>query len=298
MPPPLHRPVTYREEDLFGPASLPLYTSVAELDGRLEAHAHDFLEVAVVGSGTGRHVTSSGATSAKVGDVFVLRPGAWHAFEDCQSLVVANCCVGTSNLAGTAGNLALLQELPELRELLWLGPVTGGRQGALATSVSVDTARVAIAEIRRLAADLRRQDVNRVLLMSRLLTILGRLVDPDGRLAEARPVRPRLVDAVVQLMDSVPERPWTVAELAGEVNIDPAYLSRLFRQHIGLPPIGYLARLRTERASVLLARTDLPIAQVGAAVGWAEPSYFARRFRALSGLTPSAYRERILSSAG
>ncbi|HEX3815574.1 MAG TPA: AraC family transcriptional regulator [Mycobacteriales bacterium] len=289
------RPVAYRQDDLFGAALLPLYTNVAELDGDLETHTHDFLEIAVVGSGSGRHVTSGGSPPVHPGDVFVLRPGAWHGFADCHRLVVANCCVGS---AGLSGDLAFLQSVPELRELLWTGPVTEGRQGVLATSVPASSARRAVAEIRRLAVDLRRREVNRVLLMSRLLTVLGGLARPAERAAEApQGTGQAVVAAAVRSLDSVPEHPWTVAELAATVNVDPAYLSRLFHRHVGLPPIDYLARLRTERASTLLARTSLPVARVGAAVGWTDPSYFTRRFRTLSGLTPSAYRARSRSDA-
>ncbi|HVX42555.1 MAG TPA: AraC family transcriptional regulator [Mycobacteriales bacterium] len=287
----LSHPVEYRQDDLFSAAWLPLYTNVAVLNGDLEAQTHDFLEIAVVSAGSGHHVTSSGTSPARPGHVFVLRPGAWHAFTGCHGLVVANCCVGT---AGLAGDLAFLQTVPELRELLWTGPVTEGRHGVLATSVSVQAAHRAIAEVRRLSSELRRREVNRVLLMSRLLTILGGLATPaDGTATEPRAdAGAAAVEAVIRTLDSAPERPWTVAELAATVNHDPAYLTRLFHRHVGLPPIGYLARLRTERASVLLARTDLPVAQVGAAVGWTDPSYFTRRFRALAGLTPTAYRTR------
>jgi AraC family L-rhamnose operon transcriptional activator RhaR len=75
--------------------------------------------------------------------------------------------------------------------------------------------------------------------------------------------------------------------------LDPAYLSRLFKQHTGLPPMRYLAQRRVEHAASLL-RSDLSIQQVAALAGWPEPSYFARRFKAATGLTPSAYRHSLI----
>jgi AraC family L-rhamnose operon transcriptional activator RhaR len=50
--------------------------------------------------------------------------------------------------------------------------------------------------------------------------------------------------------------------------------------------------VRTERAAEMLARSSLPIARVGAAVGWDDPTYFARRFKTMVGLTPLEYRRR------
>ncbi|GAA2760265.1 AraC family transcriptional regulator [Actinopolymorpha rutila] len=285
-------PATYRQHDVFGPGPMPLFASVVRLDGDLEDHAHDFLEIAVVGEGSGRHRTATGSASVQVGDVLVLRPGAWHGFTDCRELQVANCCVGTSD---RVADLSFLHVVPELRELLWTAPAAAGRKGVLSTRVAPEAATLAFGEIGRLTEALH-GDVNRVLLMARLLTVLGHLV---GTPAPARPApepRPAVVDAVVRALDNEPEYPWTVERLAGLVNLDPAYLSRLFRHHLGQPPISYLARLRIERASVLLAGTTLQVAQVGAAVGWPDPNYFARRFRALSGLSPTDYRSRCLVS--
>lgn len=286
-------PATYRQDELFGAAPLPLLTTVVELNGELEHHAHDFLEVAIVSAGTGTHVTAAGSTEARSGAVFVLRPGAWHGFSDCRGLVIANCCLGTS---GPVDELAFLHGVPELRRLLWTAPVTGGRRGVLATSVALDAAENAVDEIRRLADHLHHREDNRVLLMSRLLAVLGNLVEDAAADEPAGMSTPAAVDTVVQALEGAPDHSWTVEGLALLVNLDPAYLSRLFKQHVGLPPIGYLARVRVERASVLLSHTDVPVAQVGAAVGWPDPNYFARRFRTLSGLTPTAYRARSLSS--
>lgn len=286
-------PATYRQDDLFGAAPLPLLTSVVELNGDLEEHAHDFLEVAVVSAGNGTHVTAAGSTEARSGAVFVLRPGAWHGFTGCHGLVIANCCVGTS---GPVDELAFLHGVPELRRLLWTAPVTGGRRGVLATSVSLDAAAGAIAEIRRLTEILQQCVCNRVMLISGLLAVLGNLVQDAVPVEPTTMSRPAAVETVVRALESAPEQPWTVDGLAALVNLDPAYLSRLFKLHVGLPPIGYLARVRIERASVLLSHTDVPVAHVGAEVGWPDPNYFARRFRTLLGLTPTAYRARSLSS--
>src|SRR5579875_2483695 len=146
MPTPRSHPVEYRQEVLFGSTLLPVYTNVVTLQGDLEIHSHDFLEIAVISAGYGQHVTSSGSASTRPGDIFVLRPGAWHGFSNCDQLVVANCCVGTE---GLAGELACLQTVPELRELLWTGPVGHGRHCVGSTAVPAQAAHRAIAEIRR-----------------------------------------------------------------------------------------------------------------------------------------------------
>ncbi|MBE1592390.1 AraC family ligand binding domain-containing protein [Nonomuraea angiospora] len=46
------------------------------MDLDLEPHAHDFLEIAAIGTGHGRHVTCAGERRLRRGQVMVLRPGA------------------------------------------------------------------------------------------------------------------------------------------------------------------------------------------------------------------------------
>lgn len=278
---------TYRQTDLFVAAALPILADVVEVPDEIEVHAHDFCEIAVVAGGTAKHVTAGGARPIRLGDVFVLRPGAWHGFVDCRDLVVANACFSVATLAG---DLAFLRDLPAFRRLLWSGPVAAGRHGVLEQATDAATVHTVTERLRTLHQDLIDRPDNRVLLLGQLLTVLGHLGESATTTSETE--LPAAVRQLADQLESAPERPWTMTEIAGMVNLDPAHLSRLFRRHLGLPPIAYLARIRAERAAGLLARSDLSVARVGAMVGWPDPTYFARRFKALHGVTPTVYRER------
>jgi AraC-like DNA-binding protein len=282
---------TYHEREAFGDATIALMAGVYRLSGDLEVHAHDFLEIAVIGGGSGHHVSSQGSYPARAGDVFLLRPGAWHGFADCHRLIVANACLGPSALRGDA---AFLREIPALHDLLWLGPVSAGHHGVLATRIPERDATEAVREITALQRDLTIRSTNRVLLLGRLLAVLGNLVEGGTDAVTGGEVHPAVATALARL-DEAPAHAWQLDELAREVNLDPAYLSRLFRRHLGLPPIAYLTRIRAERAATLLTRSSEPIARVGALVGWPDPTYFARRFRSFAGVSPTEYRRRSRS---
>ena len=192
---------------------------------------------------------------------------------------------------GLKAELAALQQVPLLRDLLWTGPVARAPHGVELTQVEPEAADEAIAEIAKLERDLAAPArAGRVL--GRLVMVLGILA--DGRV-DRQPVEQGVhsaVAATIARFEAALAEPWRLDEVAAAVNLDPAYLSRLFRRHTGLSPLGFLARLRAERAATLLAQTDLPAARVGAAVGWDDPTYFARRFRSLVGSTPTEYRRR------
>jgi len=272
------------EHALF--AGRPVYGGVVRVAGAIGEHTHDFIEVAVVGPGEGVHRTSRGAHRLRHGDVVVLRPGARHGFTDCSRLTVANCCVSAQ---AVGAELSWLRDIPAVRRLLWTDPVAAGSHGVLLTTVDPDAATEAIKVVGQLERDLSAGRSGRVL--GRLVTVLGILT--DGRSpAPAEPAVHPAVAAAVAMLEQEPAEPWRLDALAAAVNLDPAYLGRLFRRYTGLPPMEFLARVRAERAATLLARTALPVARVGAAVGWDDPTYFARRFRTLLGITPSEYRRR------
>ncbi|WP_112239529.1 AraC family transcriptional regulator [Kribbella monticola] len=317
-------PETLHEAELF--LGGPVWGGVHRLDVDVEAHAHDFVEIAVVGTGTGRHQTSQGEQLVRRGQVIVLRPGAWHAFRECSDLVVANCCISAQ---GLSAELSALQQIPVLRDLLWTAPIARGPHGLAVVQVAPDAADDAIEEIARLERELShrrssgppdrkhrpssgpadreprrssgpadreperdaRRESGR--LLGRLVSVLGILADGliEQPATPHQAVHPAVTAAVGHLQAALTE-PWRLDDLAAAVNLDPAYLSRLFRRHTGLSPLGFLARLRAERAATLLVQTTLPASRVGAAVGWDDPTYFARRFRALVGSTPSEYRAR------
>jgi AraC-like DNA-binding protein len=290
----------YREHELFSAATLPVLAGTHDLVGDTEIHAHDFCEIAVVGGGSGRHVCAQEDEEVRRGTVFVLRPGAWHGFVDCDHLLVANTCLSMTALRA---DLGFLRDDPAVRDLLWTGPLASGSHGVLRTRISGENTDDIIAEIEllrcRLSGPPASPPSHRVALLGQLLGVLGRIAGGMGTSPGDQPAAATVdtmhqaVAAACAHLDAAPEYPWQVGDVARRVSLDPAYLTRLFRRHVGLSPIAYLSRLRAEKAAGVLARTTLPVAKVGALVGWPDPTYFARRFRSLVGMTPSAYRQHL-----
>ena len=58
-----------------------------------------------------------------------------------------------------------------------------------------------------------------------------------------------------------------------------------------MTPIGFLTRKRISEAKALLSDTDMPVSEVGKAVGFADKSYFTYVFRKFEGYSPSEYKK-------
>jgi two-component system response regulator YesN len=96
-----------------------------------------------------------------------------------------------------------------------------------------------------------------------------------------------------ELVDRLYHQELSLDELARAVAVSPFYLSRLFREELGVCFSEYLTRLRLEKSLTLLAE-GLSIKECTFAVGYNDPNYFSRIFRKYYHQTPTEYREQSL----
>ncbi len=76
-----------------------------------------------------------------------------------------------------------------------------------------------------------------------------------------------------------------LTEIAG---LSAFHLNRAFRRQIGLPPHEFQTQLRIEQAANLI-RQKTPLADIAAALGFADQSHFNRFFKRYTGVTPRRF---------
>ena len=106
---------------------------------------------------------------------------------------------------------------------------------------------------------------------------------------------PAGVDAVVDHVHrawtpSGVARPVSLDELAAAASMSSGHLCRVFGDHFGVGPVTALELLRLARAATLLSLSDVPIAAVARACGFADPDHLSHRFRRVYGQPPGRYR--------
>ena len=79
--------------------------------------------------------------------------------------------------------------------------------------------------------------------------------------------------------------------LADVAGVDRHHFSRAFKKATGVPPHRYVMERRVERATELLTRSELPIAQIAHDVGMSSQSHLTTVFRRVVGDTPLGYRK-------
>lgn len=81
-------------------------------------------------------------------------------------------------------------------------------------------------------------------------------------------------------------------DIGDHVGLNPRYLLRLFKRHVGMTPIRYLWRLRAERGVYLLHQSRLSVNHIAEQCGFQSPHHFSRHIKEQYGLSPSKLRQQ------
>ena len=101
---------------------------------------------------------------------------------------------------------------------------------------------------------------------------------------------PRIATAVVGIHRQ-PAAKWDIRRLARQAAMSRAAFADRFRSLVGESPISYVARCRMNRATALLATTQMSLSKVAARVGYESEASFGRAFKRSVGTSPAAYRK-------
>ncbi len=83
--------------------------------------------------------------------------------------------------------------------------------------------------------------------------------------------------------------------LAASLNVNPSYLSTLFKKETGSTLTEYVNRKRIEHAILLLNSTDMQIQTIALYCGIPDVNYFTKTLKKIIGKTPKEYREMLTS---
>ena len=122
----------------------------------------------------------------------------------------------------------------------------------------------------------------------------GRVPDDGGGFLGA--LRDPSTAAALSAMHDRAAAPWTVASLAKEVGLSRSVFAARFAQLVGEPPLGYLTRLRMQKAATLL-RDGARLTEASRLTGYASEASFSHAFRQWAGVAPGAYRKSLRESS-
>jgi AraC family transcriptional regulator len=114
----------------------------------------------------------------------------------------------------------------------------------------------------------------------------------DALRADAPGGRPPWMSRIIDVVESDLACAPTLSQLAAEVGLHPAHVSRVFRKTCGETLGEYVRRRRVEEANRALCG-DLSLAEIAAQAGFSDQAHFTRVFRRHFGISPGARRRAM-----
>ncbi|WP_010096674.1 response regulator [Ornithinibacillus scapharcae] len=82
--------------------------------------------------------------------------------------------------------------------------------------------------------------------------------------------------------------------LGNKIGLSPIYISKLFKEKLGINYIDFLTRCRIEKAKKLMQDPSRSIKEIAIEVGYHEPNYFSKVFKKNVHVSPKEYQNSIL----
>lgn len=111
-------------------------------------------------------------------------------------------------------------------------------------------------------------------------------------LLSEQPLLPKLdkrIGAAISYIEQNIEEPLQIKHLAKIAFLSETQFKKLFKQQTNTTVMGYVTRLRMEKAQALLMHTDYPLQIIGEKVGYKEISAFSRKFSQYFGFSPTKF---------
>lgn len=99
-----------------------------------------------------------------------------------------------------------------------------------------------------------------------------------------------IVRRAVQIISDHFAEPLTLETTAETLGVSHYYLSRVFKNCVGMGFRDFVNHVRIEQSKLLLRGTDMTLVEIAISVGFSDQSYFSKVFKRTVGVTPKQYR--------
>ena len=256
------------------------------------AHKHDFSELFLVVSGSGKHTVAEYEYPLHKGDVFVINGDIEHGFRDVNKLKIINLMFDSNTP---------FFEIPSMRQLSGYQAMFKVEPIARQTTeykAKLTLDRQQLPEIERLLSDLKSEyeasqpgfEVMLTSLMQQLVIALSRMYqDQSQELPQTTLALSRALVFIEQHFSDVGVNSDAIAKAAF---ISKRQLERLFRQFLDTSPNQYLRDVQLNYATKLLCEeNERSVQHIAELCGFSDSNYFSKCFKQKFQHSPRSYRK-------
>lgn len=272
--------------EYFTAGEPPVFVISTKHHGKVALHTHEFYELVFIERGVSLHSHQGNTQILTTGDVFIILPGEAHCYISANNTALYNCLFTAEALEGIG------EEVSAMPALSWLQQ---GRNG-------FHRVHAGLAEMQELLLTLEKmmwERLNRPVgwelkvraLFYGLLVTYARLYGHNARNAEGANANFSHILTAVGYIEENYNRDILLEDVARAAGLSVGYLSKQFKNILGTSPAEYARSFRMAKAAELLRNETMPVADVAAALGFADLSLFSRQFKQVTGISPTGFRK-------
>ncbi|TFG63181.1 MAG: AraC family transcriptional regulator [Spirochaetales bacterium] len=258
-------------------------------------HWHDYMEISRVDAGSGVYHIEGKRFSVTAGDIVVINNIERHrvTYEDTDPLFETVLHFSPTFIWSKENSYF---DYNYLKLFLYEGARFNNRP-LLEPDVSREMGRI-IGEIK--SEYLQKPPHYELMVKSKLLTIITHLLRHTDMRTEDRGdylIRKKNIERIENILKYINENfkeDLSLAAIADQFAMNPAYFSDFFRKNVGVTFLHYLTRTRINEAIHLLNENRLNSTEVAYAAGFSSTGSFYKAFRRVTGGNPGEYKHSVL----
>jgi ligand-binding sensor domain-containing protein/signal transduction histidine kinase/CheY-like chemotaxis protein/AraC-like DNA-binding protein len=102
-------------------------------------------------------------------------------------------------------------------------------------------------------------------------------------------------DVVMYIEKNINNPKFSVEEISHHFSMSRGSFYSKITELTGEPPVEFIRSIKLDKATILLEKTDLTIAEIAYSIGFSTPHYFTKSFKAKYNILPSEYRVKKVS---
>lgn len=263
---------------------------------KLKLHEHDFHELVIVFGGEGTHYTLNEKYHISQGDIFLIKPGTKHAYDNVKYLKIINLLYLPEQL-----NLSLydLSNSPGYHAFFEIEP-TMRKQHGFKSRLHLNSGKLEYIKklVRSIDKELDSGSPEALFMaVSYFMQIIGFIARSYTKTEIPEQMDILFLSEVVSYIEENYQHNIRIADLTQKASMSKVTLYRMFKKAFKISPINYIMSIRISRAQEMLCSRKLNISEIARETGFSDSNYFSRVFKKSTGVSPRLYREQQLNES-
>ena len=254
----------------------------------IEEHLHDFVEIVYILKGRCIHVIDGAEYIMKHGDLLIMNYNNIHGMKAEKGLKYVNILLKPQYInqslidCENAFELLKLSEFEEFREIL--------DKSKSKITFSGDERERFESIISTLLNEIEKKPPGHEIAVRSqfnilLITIFRKMAfELDGTFNS-------MSEKLLNYIKKHCSEKLTLEGIARQCSYNPSYFSRMFKEYTGYTFIGYLKKIRMQKAVDMVLNSDMNITDIVYATGYSDATKFFKHFKEYTGLTPLKLRK-------